>query len=117
MAYKNAAKLDQSRLRRPIGDHLPSYFEDLSDEQKRECLKSVVLGIEEEIQIERDKWRRKALGIRKAELCLMMNKLRPKKKSPGATEFFVQAARETLTADLFRMILHKASLMNEQNQK
>jgi hypothetical protein len=113
MAYKGASQKAQSRASRPIGEMLPSYFETLTTEQQRDCVKSILFSVIEDRKTEKNKWRYDALGKEISELNKKINEIRPKKKSPNIERFFIDAARETLTKDLFNLVMYKANKMLE----
>lgn len=115
--YKKISKLNQARLRRPVGELLPSYFEDLNTEDKRNCLKSVMLSVEQDLLNERDKYRKIELGRIKFDLQEKMRLLRPRKKAPGVENYFIDAARDILTKSMFNLIMDKAVLKLKENEK
>lgn len=116
MAFKQASKNNQYRLQNLRNEFLPSYEESLTDEERRDCLKQVLFRIEDMLKNENDKWRKKDLGLLKFEIQEKMRSIRPSMKLKCSIEsYFMEAARETLTKDLFSLILGKANRLLENN--
>lgn len=116
MAYKIASKLNQERIYRSISKWLPENFGSLTLEQQRDSLKVIWHQIEEELGVERDWWRRKALARKKMEVQDAMRAIRPKRRCPGSANFFIEAARQTLTPSLFNIVMTKSVELFQQSQ-
>lgn len=115
--YKRASQLQQARLRRPVGDLLPSYFDNMTDEQKRDCLKQALFAVKEEILKETDKWRRKELGRQQQELQDKMRAIRPKRRCPGAEHYFIEATKQICGLATYSLIMGRAVELHEKAKK
>jgi hypothetical protein len=54
------------------------------------------------------KEQRRQLGREKAEICLQINKLRPKSRTPGIQQHIIDVLREELTKAEFDVLFKKA---------
>jgi hypothetical protein len=122
MSFQTAAKKAQARARRPVGELLPSYFENLTEEEKRDCLKQVLFTIDDQIancdlRDKNGRYRKKELGQEKAAICKLINALRPKRRAPGVEFYFIEAARETLTKVMFSIVMDKAVVKLRESEK
>ena len=89
----------------------------LTNEQLRENLVSKLKHLEDEItSTPKGSKRRRELGAKKAELCAMINGLRPSRKCKGVKDHILDVLREELSAFEFKRILHKASVRAEQDK-
>ncbi len=85
----------------------------LTDEQLRENLVIRVKKIDTELKAVPKGFFRSQLGKEKQEIQNKITAIRPKKKSPGIENFFIEAARETLTKPQFSMLMSRANQIKE----
>ncbi len=89
----------------------------LTNEQLRENLVSKLKHLEDEIiSTPKGSRRRRELGAKKAELCAMVNGLRPSRKCKVVKDHIMDVLREELTEFEFKRILKKAILRAQQEQ-
>lgn len=81
----------------------------LTDEQKRENLVSQSKKLSDQIVRLEKGAERKSLSRKKAEIDLMINAIRPKKKSPGVVHYVMDILREDLSKFEFDRLMTKAN--------
>ncbi len=88
----------------------------LTDEQLRENLVTYVKRLETQIISSRKgSWKRAELGLLKNKVQGEINKLRPKRRSPGVENFFIKAAKETLTKPEYDRVMQLANELIREN--
>lgn len=80
----------------------------MSPEQEREALVARVKFVDAMLLIETNKAAKKEWGKHKHDLCLRINKLRPKTRMPEITNYVMDVLREELSTFQFNLLMKKA---------
>ena len=81
----------------------------LSDEQKRENLVLISKELDKKIMtLPKKSKARRLLGLQRQYIDKSINALRPAKKAKGVADFFIDAARDNLSAPHFNILMSHA---------
>lgn len=108
--YKVASRLQQGARERILPRHIPAADVDLTPEQKRQNLVSIVKQLNVELAAGVNKKRRAEIGARLHELNQEIHALRAKPKVIGIEQAFIDEAREQLSSIQFGRIMRAAAI-------
>ena len=101
-------RLQQGSRERILPRHVPASPVELTPEQKRQNLVSILKQLNAELAAGPTKDRRKEIGARIHELGQQIHELRAKPRTPGVEQAFIDEAREQLTPLQFKRIMRAA---------
>ena len=82
----------------------------LTDEQKRENLVAIIKMMDGQLKsLKKGTKERKALSLEYRKICLAINELRPKKKTPGVENYVIDVLRDELSQFEFKRIFTLAN--------